>query len=112
MTDKSVVIYRSKARDIQHAFEEIVRHLKQEKDQTKIKIFKNGSIDVKNYHIDFFCGSIYKMSGGRPYLYNTDDLSASQFLMQSASKVNGIEIDNLEKLLKNILEDEQDGKKV
>lgn len=39
------------------------------------------------------------MSGTRPKYYNTDSILASNFLQQGACKVNGYEVDSLEKIV-------------
>lgn len=105
------VVYRKNAFDLSNSFEEIknifIKNRKQER--VKFKYFIDNDrkiVKVNDHFIEFYCGSIYKMGGIRPFLYNTDCECASDFLQQGASKVNGKEVMNLEELVKIVLEDE------
>lgn len=105
---KDVVIYRKNRNDLLNVFAEITTRLKETKmdeDCDGLNICKNlDFIKFQDWSIEFFCGSVLKMGGTRPFLYNTDCKYASDFLEQGAVKVNGKEIKDLEELLRIILE--------
>ena len=49
--------------------------------------------------IIFRCGDVLKMAGTKPNYYNVDTYNAAEFLAQSAIKVNGEEIESLNKII-------------
>lgn len=49
--------------------------------------------------IIFRCGDVLKMAGIKPNYYNVDTYNAAEFLAQSAIKVNGEEIESLNKII-------------
>lgn len=99
---KDVVIYRKNKNDLLDAFAEIARHLKEHSNPSIDK--KYLTIKFQDWSIEFFCGAVWRMGGTRPSLYNTDYKYASDFLEQGAVKVNGKEIEDIEELLRIILE--------
>lgn len=99
---KDVVIYRKNKNDLLNIFVEIARRLKEHGDPSIDK--KYVTIKIRDWSIEFFCGTVFKMGGTRPFLYNTDCKYASDFLEQGAVKVNGKETEDLEELLRIILE--------
>lgn len=99
---KDVMIYRKNKNDLLNVFSEIARHLKEHGNPCIDE--KYVTIKFQDWSIEFFCGSVLKMGGTRPFLYNTDCKYASDFLEQGAEKVDGNEIKNLEELLRIILE--------
>lgn len=95
---KDVVIYRKNKNDLLNTFAEIARRLKEHGDPSHI------TIKFQDWYIEFFCGAALGMGETRPFLYNTDFKYASDFLEQGAVKVNGKETEDLEELLRIILE--------
>lgn len=98
-----MVVYRKKASDSFKVFSMIKRIIKAFSIEASIDETKK-IIEVNDYHITPFCGPVWKMGGIRPFLYNTDCKYASEILEQGASKVDGREIENLEELVRIILE--------
>lgn len=99
---KDVVIYRKNKNDLLNVFSEITRHLKEHSNPCIDE--KYVTIKNRDWSIEFFCGAAWRMGGIRPFLYNTDCKFASDFLEQGATKVNGKEIEDIEELLRIILE--------
>lgn len=95
-----IVIYRRKIFSMINIFKYVLSMLKQEFGIIEYK--DNCTIKVENVVIEFFCGDYNRMGGIRPDVFNTNCRSASMFLQQGASKVNGIEIYSIEKLLEKI----------
>lgn len=99
---KDVMIYRKNKNDLLNVFSEIARHLKEHGNPCIDE--KYATIKIRDWSIEFFCGTVWRMGGIRPFLYNTDCKFASDFLEQGATKVNGKEIEDIEELLRIILE--------
>lgn len=99
---KDVIIYRKNKNDLLNTFTEIARRLKEHGSPSIYE--KHITIKFQDWSIEFFCGAVFRMGGTRPFLYNTDCEYASDFLEQGAVKVNGKEIEDIEELLRIILE--------
>lgn len=99
-----VIIYRKYRADVEKVFYQLSEGFKKLKisEESMAADNKKKTIDLNEWHFDFFCGNIYKMAGIRPSFYNTDDRDASRFLEQSASKIGGQEIQDVNDLF-NIL---------
>jgi len=96
-----IIIHRSSSVDAQKVFERFITALFNESSTMQIND-RGKYIDIENIRIDFRCGDMLKLDGVRPDYYNTDSDLVSCFLQQSANKVNGKEIKDIDDLINMI----------
>lgn len=100
----NIVIYREKMKDMLEEYKYLFDKLKNDLGEY-LKIYPNGLvIDIFDVHVDFRCGDVLKLAGLRPDFYNTDSITASNFLWQSAEKVNGKKINTLDDIYLEIVQ--------
>lgn len=100
-----IVIHRKLGLDAAHAYADMYTKLV-EKYGRLVRGRQNGKIEIgDDIRISFFAGEPWRMSGIRVNIYNTNDRDTDEFLMMSASKVNGVSM-SMDDILKTLLEEE------
>ena len=97
----NIIIHRVKGKDADDEMKRFLDELSKINHGKKVVVDKSRRrIMLDSICIEFRFGDFWKMAGCRVVIFNTDSNAAADFLLMSASKVNGFEVSNLYDLVK------------
>lgn len=97
----NVIIHRTKGKDADDEMKRFLDELSKIDHGKKVVVDKGRRrIMVDNIRIEFRFGDYWKLAGCRVDIFNTDSNQTAEFLLMSATKVNGFEVSNFYDLVK------------